>query len=188
LQARRDPDTFPDVEMFDFIGETLRRLRKEHHLTLDELGEAAELGRGQLSRIENHKQEATLSTLAKILKCQGVSRREFFRRYDLVESEARAVKRQEAGGALAEGEWPEEIRQVLSKIESVVQLTVNQPRPVAQGALEVGEWVVLFRVVSKDGGVEPAPALKAKAEGEGDGPRRRKPGRPGVPPGRKRKR
>jgi transcriptional regulator with XRE-family HTH domain len=185
LQARREPDTFPDVEMFDLIGETLRRLRREHHLTLEELGEAAELGRGQLSRIENHKQEATLSTLAKILKCQGVSRREFFRRYDLVEAEAREVKRQETGGNLAEGEWPEEIRQVLSKIESVVQLTANQPQPVAQGAVEIGDWVVLFRVVPKSGATEPAPALKAKAGAEsGDAPRRRKAGRPGRKPKR----
>jgi transcriptional regulator with XRE-family HTH domain len=184
LQARREPDTFPSVEMFDLIGETLRRLRREHHLTLEQLGEAAELGRGQLSRIENHKQEATLSTLAKILKCQGVSRREFFRRYDLVEAEAREASRQETGEAMAAGEWPEEIRQILSKIDSVVELTVNQPRPVAQGAFEAGEWVVLFRVVPKNAGTEPAPVLKPTAEPEGGTPRRRKAGRPG----RKRKR
>lgn len=150
------------VAMFDLIGETLRRLRREHKLTLEELGEAAELGRGQLSRIENRKQEATLSTLSKILSCQGVSRREFFRRYELVESEAQAVRRQEAGegSAEAEGDWPEEVRQVLSKVESFVQLTVGQPRPLAQGAIEVGAWVVLFRVVPKEGGAVPAPAPK----------------------------
>ena len=55
------------VEMFALVGETLRRLRKERHLTLEQLGRQAELGRGQLSRIENGHQEATLKTLAKIL-------------------------------------------------------------------------------------------------------------------------
>ena len=107
--------------MFALIGETLRRLRKDKRLTLEELGEAAELGRGQLSRIENGRQEATLSTLAKILNAQGVSRREFFRRYDLVESEALAVERQQArrGGA-GEGDWPQEIQDVLSRVESFV--------------------------------------------------------------------
>jgi transcriptional regulator with XRE-family HTH domain len=168
--------------MFGLIGETLRRLRKERRLTLEELGEAAGLGRGQLSRIENSRQEATLSTLAKILRCQGVSRREFFRRYDLVESEALSVQRQESGEGVAESNWPEEIRDVLGKVESFVHLTLNQPRPVAQGAVEVGDWVVLFRVVPKDGGTSPAPP---KGEPVAEAPRPRKPGRAGA--GRKRK-
>jgi transcriptional regulator with XRE-family HTH domain len=169
--------------MFGLIGETLRRLRKERRLTLEDLGEAAGLGRGQLSRIENSRQEATLSTLAKILRCQGVSRREFFRRYDLVESEALSVRRQEAGESAAESNWPEEIRDVLGKVESFVHLTLNQPRPVAQGAVEVGDFVVLFRVVPKDGGgTAPAPP---KDEPVGDAPRARKAGR--VSAGRKRK-
>src|SRR6185295_110560 len=120
--------------MFDLIGETLRRLRRERGLTLEELGQRAELGRGQLSRIENAKQEATLSTLAKILACQGVSRREFFRRYELVESEALALERQESAGGATDGDWPQEIQQVLSKVDSFVRITLDQPRPVAQGA------------------------------------------------------
>lgn len=149
--------------MFDLIGETLRRLRKERGLTLEELGEAAELGRGQLSRIENNKQEATLSTLAKILNTQGVTRREFFRRYELVESEALAVERQRAGGvAASEEDWPREVQEVLGKIESFVEATLHQPRPVAQGAVEVGDLVVLFRVVPKS-----APSTAPAAPGRG---------------------
>jgi transcriptional regulator with XRE-family HTH domain len=174
--------------MFGLIGETLRRLRKERRLTLEELGEAAGLGRGQLSRIENSRQEATLSTLAKILRCQGVSRREFFRRYDLVESEALSVQRQENGEGVAESNWPEEIRDVLGKVESFVHLTLNQPRPVAQGAVEVGDLVVLFRVVPKDGGgTAPAPPKDApmKDDPPGGALRARKSGRAGA--GRKRK-
>jgi transcriptional regulator with XRE-family HTH domain len=143
--------------MFDLIGETLRRLRKEKGKTLEQLGEEAGLGRGQLSRIENARQEATLSTLAKILQSQGVGRREFFRRYDLVEAEALALQGsgaavQAAEGA-AEGEaggrWVDDIRQALGKVESFVQSTFGQTRPIAQGAVELGDVVVLFKVVPK---------------------------------------
>jgi len=144
--------------MFKFVGETLRRLRKERGKTLEQLGEEAGLGRGQLSRIENSRQESTLTTLAKILASQGVSRRDFFHRYDLVEGEALAVGRTAAGarppaggGSPANpGDWPEEIREVLGKLESFVDMTFHQPRPVAQGAIEVGDLVILFRVVPKN--------------------------------------
>lgn len=141
--------------MFEYIGETLRRLRKDRGMTLEEIGKVAGLGRGQLSRIENGHQEATLSTLEKILSSQGVSRREFFRRYDLVESEAREVGRASrtapAGGAEPDKErWAQEIQEVLGKVESFVQATLHQPRPIAQGAIEVGDLVVLFRILPKN--------------------------------------
>lgn len=141
------------MDQFDLVGETLRRLRKEKGKTLEQLGEEAGLGRGQLSRIENGRQEATLGTLAKILGSQGVTRREFFRRYDLVEAEALANERatvpEPHEGVLA-GRWPEEIQEVLGKVESFVQTTFHGPKPVAQGAVEIGDVVVLFRVVPKN--------------------------------------
>jgi transcriptional regulator with XRE-family HTH domain len=168
--------------MFDLLGETLRRLRKERRLTLEELRKEAGLGRGQLSRIENNKQEATLSTLAKILDCQGVSRRDFFRRYDLVESEALALERQGSSGDGGETDWPEEIQDVLSKVDSFVRITLDQPRPIAQGAIEVGDWVVLLRVVPKHAGAPPAAPVKASVEL----PKKPVP-RAGGKPGRKRK-
>jgi transcriptional regulator with XRE-family HTH domain len=168
---------FPDVEMFELIGETLRRLRKEKGLTLEELGEAAELGRGQLSRIENNHQEATLTTLGKILSSQGVSRREFFRRYELVESEALGIEHQQAGAAAAGAGWPHQVQDVLSRVEAFIRAQLDHPQPVAQGAVEIGEFVVLFRVVPKDAAppAQPAPSRVPK-------PRRspRKGGRSGA--------
>lgn len=147
--------------MFELLGETLRRIRKERGKTLEQVGKQAGLGRGQLSRIENGRQEATLSTLGKILTSEGVSRREFFRRYDIVEAEALEVERAARGGEpgdeLAQGNWPEEIQGLLQKVESFVQLTFRQPRPVAQGAFEMGDFVILFRVLPKDS-AEPEPA------------------------------
>jgi transcriptional regulator with XRE-family HTH domain len=143
--------------MFALVGETLRRFRREKGLTLEKLGEMAGLGRGQLSRIENGHQEATLSTLAKILRCLEVSRWEFFRRYERVEAEALATAGQEAGADPAAASWPEEIQDVLGRIESLAHLTLHQPRPVAQGAIEVGDLVVLFRIVPKGAAPEPPP-------------------------------
>ena len=154
------------MDQFDLVGETLRRLRKERGKTLEKLGEEAGLGRGQLSRIENGRQEATLGTLAKILASQGMTRREFFRRYDLVEAEALAIERAAAPPpdetALA-SRWPEEIQEVLGKVESFVQTTFHGPKPVAQGAVEVGDVVVLFRIVPKTPPAPvPPPAPKRK--------------------------
>jgi transcriptional regulator with XRE-family HTH domain len=136
------------VDHFEHVGETLRRIRKEKGKTLEKLGREAGLGRGQLSRIENSHQAATLGTLDKILTSQGLTRREFFRRYDQVESEMLANRRSE-DEAGPSGRWPEEIQSVLEKVESFVHGNLLQPRPVAQGAIEFGEWVILFRVVPK---------------------------------------
>jgi transcriptional regulator with XRE-family HTH domain len=141
--------------MFECVGETLRRLRKERHRTLEELGAEAGLGRGQLSRIENGRQHATLKTLAKILTSQGVSRREFFRRYDLVESEKVQVERAslpESGSypiGTSAAALPGEIKEVLGKVDSFMQSTFRHSQPVAQGAVEVGDFVVLFRVMPR---------------------------------------
>lgn len=151
------------MDQFAFVGETLRRLRKERGKTLERLGEEAGLGRGQLSRIENGRQDPTLATLSKILGSQGVTRREFFRRYELVESEALANQRAEGKEeATLASPWPEEIQEVLGKVESFVQTTFHGPRPVAQGAVEVGDVVVFFRVMPKHAPqgepLEPAPA------------------------------
>lgn len=168
---------FPFVGTFELIGETLRRLRREKGMTLQELGRAAKLGRGQLSRIENNLQQATLSSLGKLLAGLGVSRQEFFRRYDQIEAE----KRRDSGEAAAEDNWPEQVREVVSKVESFVHMTFGQPRPVAQGAIEVGDLVVLFRVMPKNPeGAAPAASVgKAEEEPEARPKARKKPvGRP----------
>lgn len=167
---------FPIVGTFELIGETLRRLRREKGLTLQELGRAAKLGRGQLSRIENNLQQATLSSLGKLLASLGVSRQEFFRRYDQIEAE----KRREAGESATQDNWPEQVREVVSQVESFVQMAFGQPRPVAQGAFEAGDWVVLFRVMPKSPeGPAPPPMAPAEEESERRPSARKRPvGRP----------
>src|SRR3954467_7037321 len=162
--------------MFALVGETLRRFRKEKGLTLEKLGEMAGLGRGQLSRIENGHQEATLSTPAKITRSLEVSRWEFSRRYERVEAEALATAGQETNADPAAASWPEELQGVLGRIESLAPLTLHQPRPVAQGAIEVGDLVVLFRIVPKGAAPEAAPKGGEPA-GEPTAPAKRRAGK-----------
>jgi transcriptional regulator with XRE-family HTH domain len=156
------------VEAFAFIGETLRRLRKELGKTMEDLGAEAGLGRGQLSRIENARQEATLSTLAKILASQGVSRTEFFRRYDLVEGEAYALGRtgptpeSEAG---AEGGPPESVRELQDLFGRFGSWFRSLPgaQALAQGSIEVGDFVLSFQIAAKRSSVVPLPGRVAGA-------------------------
>jgi transcriptional regulator with XRE-family HTH domain len=160
------------VETFGLIGETLRRLRKERDLTLEEVGELARLGRGQLSRIENSKQEATLSTLAKILACEGVSRREFFRRYDLVEAEALAVERDKVDGEAKTPGSLQDVRDLAGRLESFLQSTLDPSGTVAQGAIELGDFVVMFRVVPRSATV-PGPPQPPAPSGHEEKPAKR---------------
>ncbi len=144
--------------MFEHLGETLRRLRKERRKTLSDLGREAQVGKGQLSRIENGLQEATLGTLSKILDAHGVSRQEFFRRYDLVEAEANAVAAPNAAGRSTTRRTPEplgsalleEAREALRTFDRFLESAFDPQHPVAHGAVELGEYVVYFRLVSRD--------------------------------------
>lgn len=155
------------METFELLGETLRRLRRERDLTLEQVGERAGLGRGQLSRIENSKQEATLSTLAKILSCEGVSRREFFRRYDLVEAEALAVQRDKSTGESEAPRSLQNIQDIASRLESFLQSTLDSAGTVAQGAIELGDLVVMFRVVPRSATAPGLPQPPPTPGGEG---------------------
>jgi transcriptional regulator with XRE-family HTH domain len=154
------------VETFGLIGETLRRLRRERDLTLEQVGERAGLGRGQLSRIENSKQEATLSTLAKILACEGVSRREFFRRYDLVEAETLAVEREKGSEEARTPRPPQDIRNLAGRLESFLQSTLDPSGTVAQGAIEFGDLVVMFRIEPRSAKAPETPRAPASSGGE----------------------
>ncbi len=138
------------MDIFEHLGETLRRLRKERGKTLADLCAEAKVGKGQLSRIENGHQEATLSTLAKILAAHGVGRKELFRRYDLVEAEATAIHASPAESALGASELSlGSVRQALDRFDAFVRSTLDRPQPLARGAVELGDYVVFFQVVPR---------------------------------------
>ena len=150
---------------FTYIGETLRRLRKELGKTLEEVGVEAKLGRGQLSRIENSRQEATFSTLAKILASQGISRKEFFRRYDLVEAEAFALRKgRDAGEPQGSGEpgatsgRSSELQDLVRRLGGWVRALSEDSPATAQGAVELGEFVFTFKLMPKTQPSAPLPA------------------------------
>lgn len=139
---------------FAWVGETLRRVRKEKGKTLSELAAVAKVGKGQLSRIETGKQEITLGTLAKVLSAYGLSRQEFFRRYDLVETgeadRSREAPKAASGAGTADPlRWTEKIRESMGRIESFLASAAQDARPLAQGGFEAGEFVVLFRVLPR---------------------------------------
>lgn len=141
------------MEIFEHLGETLRRLRKDKKKTLSALGAEAKVGKGQLSRIENGRQEATFSTLAKILAALSVGRKEFFRRYDLVEAEHSAIHGSERPTDLGLGSFEPlggSLREALDRFDSFVRSALERPQPLAQGAIELGEYVVVFRVVGRN--------------------------------------
>lgn len=144
------------MQGFAHIGETLRRLRKELGKTLEQIGAEAKLGRGQLSRIENSRQEATFSTLAKILASQGVSRKEFFRRYDLVEAEAFALRKGRESAAELAGESPTpatgralELQDLFRQFGTWMRAMSEEAPSTAQGAVEVGDFVFTFKLMPK---------------------------------------
>ena len=136
------------METFEHLGETLRRLRKERDKTLAALGAEAKVGKGQLSRIENGHQAATLGTLIKILAAHGIGRRELFRRYDLVEAEHAALQAGQGSLGTASGEqFAGSVRQAL---DTFVSAALVQQQPLAQGTVDLGEYLVLFRVVARN--------------------------------------
>jgi transcriptional regulator with XRE-family HTH domain len=163
------------VDTFQYVGETLRRLRKESGLTLEEISAAAGLGRGQLSRIENGHQSATLKTLAKVLAAQGVSRAEFFRRYDLVEAEQAGASATSPAYLQESTGWPTEVREVLSRVESFFESAFPPQQGIAQGAVELGEYLVVFRVLPRGTTARPAPPSPApRGSADSSKPKRRR--------------
>jgi len=66
------------VEIEKIIGQKLRKYRKSKNITIAQLSESANISEAQLSRIENGKTSAPISTLDVIAKALGVSIGVFF--------------------------------------------------------------------------------------------------------------
>lgn len=60
------------------IGEKLLNLRKENHLTQEELGDRCELTKGYISQLERNLTSPSISTLQDILECLGTDLNHFF--------------------------------------------------------------------------------------------------------------
>ena len=62
------------------IGRNLRRLREDRLLTQEELGEAAEVSRDQVSRIERDEVDPRFSTIRKLARALNVDPSELTRK------------------------------------------------------------------------------------------------------------
>lgn len=153
----------------------MRRVRKEKGKTLSELAIVAKVGKGQLSRIETGKQEITLGTLAKVLSAYGLSRQEFFRRYDLVETgeadRSREAPKASGSGAADPLRWTEKIRDSIGRVETFLAGAAQDARPLAQGGFEAGEYVVLFRVLPRSAAAREGAEPPDSPAGDQEAPR-----------------
>lgn len=55
-----------------FIGEMIKKARKQQNLTQEELGERIGVQRAQISRLEKGKSTITLPTMSKVFKALGI--------------------------------------------------------------------------------------------------------------------
>lgn len=60
------------------IGEKLKQLRKERHMTAEELAKIVGISREHLSGVENNLKPVSLSTLTKICDALGISLYDLF--------------------------------------------------------------------------------------------------------------
>ncbi len=90
----------PDAAMQDVpaksldrhLGNTIRRLRLEHGLTIAEVSERAGISRGMLSKIENGLTSTSLDTLEQLANSLGVTLSRLFRDYNVPTGSAQLVK------------------------------------------------------------------------------------------------
>ena len=83
----------PNVLLESHIGNVIRKVRNEHHLTIAEISSLAEISTGMLSRIERADVSPSLEILEKIAKALGVPISRFFKDYDLPVGSAQHVKK-----------------------------------------------------------------------------------------------
>lgn len=76
-----------------YIGNTIRDLRRNNHLTIAEVSAQAGISRGMLSKIETGQASCSLDTLEKIASALGVSLAHLFRHYNIPDGGAQLVKK-----------------------------------------------------------------------------------------------
>jgi HTH-type transcriptional regulator / antitoxin HipB len=71
MRTRREPE-FATIVQEEYenlrIGELIRRLREEHHMSQEQLAERLSTTKSAISRLENHADSVRLSTLERVAK------------------------------------------------------------------------------------------------------------------------
>ena len=61
-------DTFDNELQLEVLSETIKKIRKERHLTQEQLGELVGVKKAQISKIENNFTDARFETILKIFR------------------------------------------------------------------------------------------------------------------------
>ncbi len=61
-------DNFEEELRLDILGQTIRRIREDKHLTQAQLGEMIGVKKAQISKIENNLTDARLETILKVFR------------------------------------------------------------------------------------------------------------------------
>jgi len=78
------------------LGNTVKKIRLQHELTIADVAKRAGISRGMISRIENAMTATSVETWAKLAQALGVSISVLFRDYDMPKGNAQLVKKDEA--------------------------------------------------------------------------------------------
>ncbi|MGD2035165.1 MAG: helix-turn-helix transcriptional regulator [Bacteroidales bacterium] len=63
-----DRDAFEEELRLDILGQTIKRIREEKHLTQAQLGELVGVKKAQISKIENNLTDARFDTILKVFR------------------------------------------------------------------------------------------------------------------------
>lgn len=61
-------DAFEDELRLDILGQTIKKIREEKHLTQAQLGEIVGVKKAQISKIENNLTDARFETILKVFR------------------------------------------------------------------------------------------------------------------------
>ena len=68
LEGTEERDTFEEELRLDVLGQTIKRIREEKHLTQAQLGELVGVKKAQISKIENNLTDARFETILKVFR------------------------------------------------------------------------------------------------------------------------
>jgi len=64
-------NAFDEELRLDILGQTIKNIRKERHLTQSELGKLVGVQKSQISKVENNLTDARFDTILKVFKALG---------------------------------------------------------------------------------------------------------------------
>jgi DNA-binding XRE family transcriptional regulator len=68
VRGTPERDTYELELKVEVLGEMIKKLRKEHHLTQEELGRMVGVNKSQISKLERNTKNVTIATILKIFK------------------------------------------------------------------------------------------------------------------------